>query len=805
MAKLVVCLLVLLSGLAALSWEIIWQLKSSLSLGVSALGTAITLATTMAGMALGSVSAARFLSAGGNPQPLKFYAGLEVLVGLSGLALTPAFGLVEQLDVQVYRSLPAASPVFLASAIALVLGLPSAALGATIPVYGLIAGRFRTSLSVLYGLNTLGAALGCLGLAFLAIPQLGVQASIYTISAINFGVALGALALDSAAGQKLSRVAKVDCPSAPRWELGIAFLTGFATFCLEVAWFRALRAAFQTTTTTFAILLTAVLISLTVGAQLARRRFPLGKLLTGAGMAILLVTPLIERFDSLEQPGKYWLLLLKWLACSVGVLGPPMALLGAALPTLFDLRPGLANWSRLYTVNTMGAVLGSLAAGWVLLPALGFVATAWLVGVVIGLVGLALDSRWRSAEAVGLATALTVAWATRSGIGLTRVVSCQLHDYRILSYLEGPDSSVAVVEGADAAGSAAEGVRPDESRMLVIDGFVATSNSKSAHYMAWMGRVPMLLNANPKRALVICFGTGQTVNAVRQEGPEWIDVVDINPRVFQCAPFFAAANQNVLSDPRVHPTVMDGRSWLRRTQAHYDVITLEPMPPRQAGVNSLYSREFYQLAATRLNPGGIVAQWLPFHLQTPIYSMSMAAAFRSVFQDSIIWQDPNGDAILVGRLGGQGLPPLGSEWPGLNRAAKGRDMTEEQIRACGWFQQDAMAYYAQAPGREITDDNQMLAYGGTFWYSGHEFEYNMVWVHWAHNQAIVARSIQVAHLLGARSWEELLTNLQREMASGWPVPPSWPGLRKAREEARPDPRFRELIQMLDQLVFQDKS
>lgn len=803
MARLLVCLLVLLSGFAALSWEIIWQLKSSLSLGVSALGAAITLATTMGGMALGSIRAARFLSGEANRRPLKFYAGLELVIGLSGLGLAPGFALVERLDVHLYQSLPTLSPIFLASAIALLLGLPSAALGATIPVYGLIAGRFGTSLSMLYGLNTLGAALGCLGLAFLAIPGLGVQASIYSVSTINFCVAMGALALDSVVGEAASRVPEEGGPQLQRWEPGIAFLTGFATFCLEVAWFRALRAAFQTTTTTFAILLTAVLLSLTVGSQLARRRFPLAKLLVAAGVAILLMTPLVERFDSLEQPTRYWMLLLEWLGCSLAVLGPPMALLGAALPTLLDSRPGLSNWSRLYTANTLGAVLGSLSAGWLLLPQLGFVATAWGVGLLVGVSGLAFGGRWRSAETAALVTALVVAWATRSGIGTRRVICHGIHDYRVVQYLEAPDSSVSVVEGPDPAGAAIPGGPLEDSRMLVIDGFVASSNARTAHYMAWMGRVPMLLNADPKRALVICFGTGQTVNAVRQEGPDRVDVVDINSRVFQCAPLFSAANQDVLKDPRVYPTVMDGRSWLRRTRARYDVITLEPMPPRQAGVNSLYSREFYQLAAARLNPGGVVAQWLPFHLQAPAYSMAMAASFRSVFPDSIIWQDPNGDGILVGRVGGQGLPPLGSEWPGLKRQARGRDMTEEQIRACGWFLQDAMEYYTRAPEREVTDDNQLLAYGGMFWYSGQEGDFNKLWMNWAHNQTVVARAIQVARGLGAISLEALLNNLQGEMAAGRPLPSSWPVVRQAREAARPDPRFRELVQVLDQLKFPD--
>jgi spermidine synthase len=245
--------------------------------------------------------------------------------------------------------------------------------------------------------------------------------------------------------------------------------------------------------------------------------------------------------------------------------------------------------------------------------------------------------------------------------------------------------------------------------MLVIDGFLATDESANSHYMVWMGRLPMVLHPDPKRALVICFGTGQTANAVRLEGPDSLDIVELNPAVLRAAHLFDA-NQGVLEDRRVHPNVMDGRAWLRRTDRVYDVITLEPMPPNFAGVNSLYSEEFYRLAAARLAPGGVVAQWVPFHLLSVHDALAITATFHTVFPDSLMWIDPHDHTgIVVGR---QGAPTreFATSWPGLARAGIARDLDEASIKRSVALSGLAMATYAQ-PGEIITDDNQLLSYG----------------------------------------------------------------------------------------------
>jgi spermidine synthase len=345
-----------------------------------------------------------------------------------------------------------------------------------------------------------------------------------------------------------------------------------------------------------------------------------------------------------------------------------------------------------------------MLAAWLLLPAVGFARTSWIAGGILATLALWLNRgwaryAWAAAGAAGLATAIL----SQSGLGRDRIQGEAQHDsYRILAYAEAPDSTVSAIEFKNSF------------RALVIDGFQAASETrnaryKTAHYMEWMGRLPMLLHPAPRRALVIAFGTGQTANGVRKENPEALDIVELSPEVIRLAGYFPS-NEDVLHDPRVQTIVMDGRAWLRRTDRRYDVVTLEPMPPHFAGINALYSLEFYQLMAKRLNPGAIVAQWVPYHILPPEYAIHVSATFRAVFPDSILWVDPPGKTgILLGRYGG-GPGPVGGRWPGLERAAAGRDLSPEQIRAAVRLDVEALRRYTEYAVL-ITDDNQLLAYG----------------------------------------------------------------------------------------------
>ncbi|HWB78335.1 MAG TPA: hypothetical protein VG755_25390, partial [Nannocystaceae bacterium] len=285
--------------------------------------------------------------------------------------------------------------------------------------------------------------------------------------------------------------------------------------------------------------------------------------------------------------------------------------------------------------------------------------------------------------------------------------------HTVVATREGPDATVSVIqhEGGDA-------------RFLVIDGFHASGTGAGEHYMAWMGHLPMIMHDDPRDALVICFGTGQTANAVRKERPDHLDIVDVNESVFAMHELFAQ-NEGVLLDARVDHHVMDGRAWLRRSPRTYDVITLEPMPPTFAGTNALYSREFYELMKTRLNADGVVAQWLPFHLVDPEESASITATFLAVFPDAFLWIDRSGTGILLGRA----RDPDGRiAWPGLERPIT-RTLAPDVIVRSVIAGPLGLREYA-AIGSVITDDNQRLSYGlgrERWWRQGRGIEDTIRW------------------------------------------------------------------------------
>lgn len=718
--KNIITLLVALSGLAALSWQVLWQLKASLALGVSAWGTAVTLAVTMGGMCIGALITGCILERIKSIKPLRLYGAIECAVGLAGLSLNASFAYVERLDIAVYQTAPDMAPAFYLLGITLSLGIQTLCLGATVPVIGLMARQTKIPIATLYGMNTLGAAVGALLSAFLFIPALGLLHTIWLNSAINLTVGLIAIvmggksfAADPYTNPKPAQYLELSFPKA----MIVVFATGAATFMLEVAWFRSLTAAFMSTTDAFAIMLACVLVSLGLGARLVpfistRRNVSLPALLGWAGIAILLATPLIERFDLYVKLIAHYeiIIFVQWFFLTLYVIGLPVLLLGLSLPWVLDAQERPWKWGALYGLNSFAAILGALSAGWILLPNLGLARTAWIAGLLVGAVGIALtkkESRINLTALVAISLGLTFFF--ESGLGRTRVQGASDFKVRIptkiIQFYEGPDSTISAVEY--------QGGR----RILFIDGFSTTEQAGSVEvkgmaytgqYMDWMGHLPMLLHPDPKNALVICFGTGQTANAVRKENPNSLSIVDINQNVYKLADYFTA-NESVLNDPRVNPIVMDGRSYMRRTNKIYDVITLEPMPPTFAGVNALYSLEFYQLARSKMTPNGIIAQWLPYHLVPAKYSASIAKTFQTVFPNAILWNDPaSGTGILLGSMDDNGN--LGENWPGLERTKIQRLLTKEQIVKAVVLYRDQMKKYG-ALGELITDDNQKLSYG----------------------------------------------------------------------------------------------
>ncbi len=681
---------VAVSGAAALIWEVLWQHHTALALGVSTYGTAITLASLMTGFAIGGYLAHRLASRRWMARPLVAYGACEIAIAVLALIVPAGLLAVSVIDAWLFAVAPALAPAFQLVGTALLLIPPATAMGATIPILAACTDPARIQLGRLYGINIAGAVIGILLGTFVAIPRLGIFWTGVIAAALELAVAVWAF------GQSAAWVApKSETSTTPSFQdLALSFASGFAVFCLELSWFRSVRAAYQSTTETFAIVLAGFLLPLALGAWLARPirgRFPAGLsfVLPLAGFAVLCAGPWIERLDRFAPWADSPAIAVIRFVLVLALMGFPITLMGIVFPWLIERAGTVSAVGRLYTANTIGAVAGALVGAFVLLPTIGAARTSGAIALLLVAAGLATTRRLAPAlVALGLAAAgLFVAVELDSGAGRTRVQGTRTEPWKLLSVDEGPDSTVAVVETASGV------------RTLIIDGFVTANEARAAHYMEYMGHLPALASRKLQNALVICFGTGQTANAVRRHGPERLDIVDVNPAVLRAAPLFPS-NRAVLEDPRVRATVMDGRAWLRRgVGPPYDLITLEPMAPMFAGTNNLYSIEFYELARRRLAPGGIVAQWLPFHLVPPSNSAAIAATFQKAFPYSRLFVDPmSTTGILVG-----GVEP----WS-LRPSTVPLDLDRAQIDAAFVLDEDGVRRLARgAP--IISDDNQYLS------------------------------------------------------------------------------------------------
>jgi spermidine synthase len=700
-------LLFALSGFAALSWELLWQTYSGFALGSSAESVALTIAILMGGMSVGAAAGGSLLarSPAAQRRPLVVLAVVEGALAIAGLLVPFGFTVASRIDTQVFRHLPAlAVPTQLLS-ITLILGLPAIAMGWTVPLMRPIVRQLDGEVATLYGVNALGAVAGILAQTFFVLPQLGLRGAGAVAACVNLAAALGALrCAQSAATTTFTTTpqAIVTKASALPWARSVAFSTGFVTFALEVTWFRAFKAAFQSTTDSFAVMLTGFLLPLAVspivvGKTRARPR-SLAWLLVIAGLAIVAVNPLVDRIDLYSiQATSYWLELGKRFALTVIVIGLPIFFLSLAFPLLLNATSDPLEIGRLYSVNTLGCVTGSITAAWVLLPRVGAYSAALLVGAALALMGSVYSHpRLRTWLLPSCLVISIVFFNFNSGVTTVRVQAAELsRELRPLVSLQGADATVSVA--ADSLGH----------RQLIIDGFQTSGEAAEGHYMAWMGHLPMLLHARPRRALVICFGTGQTANAVRRERPDALDLVELSPEVLAVSSYFRS-NEDVLHDSRVRVLRTDGRAWLRRANVHYDVITLEPMEPHFAGTNDLYSLEFYRAAAQRLDEHGILAQWLPLHLLLPSEAASVVKTFIEIFPNSALWIDPRDKTgILVGRRDSMPITEIRSE---ANWSDYARDLSPASVTAGFALVGAGLRRYAAA-GELISDDNQLLAYG----------------------------------------------------------------------------------------------
>lgn len=676
------------SGACGLVYQITWMRLFRLVMGNTVFTSATVLTAFMAGLALGSFIAGRLTDR--STHPLRSYAWLEILIGLCGFAMLPAFSALAPIYGGLY-SWFGGTPLLLGIGRFLVsatlLALPATLMGATLPLLS----RFMTQrlermgrdLGRLYALNTLGAALGAALTGFLLVPSFGVQTTLWTAAVANLLIGGTAFAL--------ARTPIAPPTSAPTmsdrgevialWALG---LTGFASMIYEVSWTRTLSMLLGSSVYAFTLMLVAFISGLGLGSialagWIDRRKnllLTLAILELAIGATALLVEPLFGLLPVLivelvnRYAGTFALLHLLEFLIALGLMLLPTFAAGGVFPAAAKLYTRhLASVGRsvgdAYAANTLGAVLGSFVGGFLLIPILG-VETSILLATSLNL-GLGLYFLWRGGLLVRplprvlagavllmpLAVSRLSAWdvvllnsapylyagqyknaADLTGDNLSRTIH---RDRRLLYAEEGLSATITVWD------------LHGERFMRVNGKVIASSQGKDLRSHSLLAHLPLLLHENPRDALLIGLGCGISLGAAERHPLESIDCVEISPEVVEATTLFSQVNQDALADPRLNMIVGDGRNHVALSGRSYDVIISQPSNLWIAGMADLFTREFFQSCRENLAPGGLACTWIQAYALQQQDVQTIIATFKETFPHVAMWElMPGVDYLLIG-------------------------------------------------------------------------------------------------------------------------------------------------------------
>ncbi len=698
--RLMIGALCFLSGVAGLTYEVVWHRLLAVVLGNASFATAAVLAAVMGGMGLGAAWVGRRAD---RTHPLRLYGALEVGLGAFALAVPTLSTWADRSSVELLLWV---GPGWTSFAVRFLIAgslllAPSFLLGATMPalarsielVSRLGPDRVGRSVGLVYALNTAGAALGCLLTGYWLIGAVGVRATSASAAAMDLGVGVCALALSWTIGRRLDRPATSlntgddafsPTPLSATATLLLAFVAGAVVLGLETVWTRIFLIVFGHDVHAFSAMLASVLIGLALGSAGYRA-------LPSRGRAHVLLVPIlfgalgVLALASVAFVGRRYLdvgldvvgvdaslsitrsetrgLVLQALFAALTAV-PTAAVAGAIFPALCARHPAVdgdgeplltaRRAGRVLAANTLGSLVGPLVTPLALIPALGIQGAAIALATLSTMAGAASLRQLRTRRPRALATALfatlvlAVAAVPRELPRqlLARKIGPAHLDFEV--YREGRSATVAVVRN-----------QINGERQLFVNGInEVTTRLVHDQSFALLGHIGPLLHPDPRRVAVICLGAGLSAGAVARHDIDELVIVDLEPAVVSGAERFEEMNFGVLGDPRMTLVIDDGRAHLRTAATPYDVIVLDSTHPRAVDSWLLYTREFYAIARERLADDGILVQWLPLHGLSADEFRILVGTFRETFTDATLWTnagfEPYGQtaySLLMGTRG----------------------------------------------------------------------------------------------------------------------------------------------------------
>lgn len=705
-----------LSGFAGLLYETVWLRQFAAVFGTSEAALGAILASYMGGLALGSWLAARWehriqrpvlaygllelgVAGGALLVPFGLQAADAIRIAICGgqPELPAANGLLE---------------VSLDTALAfLLILLPTACMGATLPLlarHTALSDRGKktgaSDVGLLYGLNTLGAVLGTLTTAFFILPAVGLQATVFigaTINLLVFAVAcwLERKAASNGIASSVDRTAGTvpaiqftlteagpagstflpprtqDSPDGTgnndrrflRWMPAMILLASAASFTYEVMWTRLLSQVLGGSLHSFATMLSAFLTGIAIGSCLAARLIAQGRsavrCLAIAQLTTVLATvvafscvDLVSLASTTIGAGLSGGFLANVGLCLV-VLLPSTVAIGMSLPLAIQISSGqggrlAGHTGRLYSASTLGAIIGSVLAGRLLLPGLGFQGTV-AAGVVANLVvaGWCFLADRPTQQTIGRRALLPTLGVTT----VAAVLLCTCAPDQILRHQPLTNSPITsrIEYSSIGASSTVMVTRTSDGYRLLTNGLPESEISPRGAVVGaeagarWLTTLPVLARPAARSMLIIGFGGGSAVNGVPST-IESIDTIELEPKVVDAVRTLSKYRESdPLSDPRLNIVCNDARGALSLTTKKYDAIVSQPSHPWSAGASHLYTREFLQLVRRRLSDQGVFLQWMNSHYVDRELLRSLGATLLESFDNVRVYQPHSGTLLFL--------------------------------------------------------------------------------------------------------------------------------------------------------------
>jgi spermidine synthase len=696
-----------LSGGCGLVYEVLWTRYLADLMGGTSLSQLVVLMVFMGGLALGALIVGRIVDRGANG--LLIYGALELGIGLYAVLFPQLFSTLASFYYSVGANLGSGSAALLFLKILLAFLLivaPSVAMGGTLPAVTRYLTKshkgLRGNISLLYGINSLGAVVGILAGGFFLVYRFGMAGSMQYTGVFNLILGLAALAYarfgapDKAgkAEENLScglrRDEKLDCrtyeSASVRRAMIAAGLSGFAAMALQVAWIRYFVIVLGATHSSFTIVVAAFIFGIGLGSLLVRSRFigriPLPTVLVmlwalvsvtlGAGLFFYARAPFeISRLLSVVAHTPFawpYYAVLKFGICFALMLLPTLAS-GMILPICVRIvERGRERIGRdvamVYAVNTIGSLLGVLAAGQLLfrvvtLPrTLQIILLIYLAATIYLTFVLEEKGRKRILAVIVVMVAVHFAfwrpWSPEK-LFVNRITFGQDPPLNYNWFITSNKQKIIIEDrqGPDVQVTVLENIRDSASyKTMLINGKPDASDATTGPDFATQvlaAHLPLLLHPEPNNAFVLGLGSGITSGEVLKF-PELKEVttVELAREVFEASKVFAKSNGRFWENPKHRMVIEDGKTFLQLSKEKFDVVILEPTNVWQEGMAGLFSEEFFRLVKSRMATGGIVAQWMHLYKVDELTFNIVLKTFSRVFPRASIFMMSPGDMLLVG-------------------------------------------------------------------------------------------------------------------------------------------------------------